>query len=86
MLRKGFDLLRKSKDYRTFVRRRLRFARLWTFLALCQYVRFLLNNRLSLYFNRYIHLYDPFASAAGGTGSTVDQRRHEDDHGYGAHR
>ena len=39
MLRKGFDLLRKSKDYRTFVRRRLRFARLWAFLDLCQSVK-----------------------------------------------
>ena len=36
LLRKGFALLRKPKDYRTYVRRRLWFACLWAFLALCQ--------------------------------------------------
>ena len=31
-----FDLLRKPKDYRTYVRRRLWFACLWAFIDLCQ--------------------------------------------------
>jgi len=35
----GFDLLRKPKDYRTFVRRRLRFACLWRFFDLWQSVK-----------------------------------------------
>ena len=39
LLRKGFDLLRKRADYRTYVRRRRPFACLWTFLALCPMVK-----------------------------------------------
>jgi hypothetical protein len=34
-----FDLLRKPKDYRTYVRRRLRFACLVGFIDLCQSVK-----------------------------------------------
>jgi len=39
LLRKGFDFLHKPKDYRTYVRLRLRFAWLWGFLDLCQSVK-----------------------------------------------
>jgi len=39
LLRKGFALLHKPKDYRTYVRRRLRFVCLWGFLYLCQSVK-----------------------------------------------
>ena len=39
LLCKGFDLLRKPKDYRTYVRRRLWFACLWAFIDLCQSVK-----------------------------------------------
>ena len=39
LLRKGLALLHKPKDYRTYVRRRLRFVCLWGFLDLWQSVK-----------------------------------------------